>query len=309
MAHHCERSLNDSSETCEHSTAFGAVGATDRKGASDMRTNLRMGTTLLATLLACSLVACTSSDSSSGGTGGSVAPTGTGGSGGGGGSTATTPTGLGTLCPAPQQLINDFTYAGLDGGAAGDARFGGNGKLAGGSFISPADGANALHQDLSQNNWHISGTVATYSSFGLYLDNCDRIDASKFKGITFTLSGTAPNGVTLNVGTVGDTPTPTWMKANGKTTAKTTDSGRCVPTQDTQNQYYAPGCVSPNKNIPVTSAPTVVSVTWADLTGGAPDASPNPAELTSLSWSFQWAESGVAPYAVDVVIDNLGFIP
>ncbi len=250
-----------------------------------MKTILRIGTTLLA----CGLVACTSSESSTNEKKDTAPPA---------------PTGLGTLCPLPSQLINDFTYtSSLDSGAP-DARFGGGGKLSGGGFVSPT----TLNQDLTQGNWHISGTVNTYSSFGLYFDNCDRIDASKFKGITFKLSGTATGGVTLNVGTVGDTPTPAWMTANGKTTAKPTDAGRCVPTQNTNNQYYSPGCVSPSKNITVPTTPTTISVTWAELTGGTPEASPTPTEITAMSWAFYWAESGVAPYPVDVTLDDLGFI-
>jgi hypothetical protein len=260
-----------------------------------------IGSTLLASLVVCGLVACTTQESGSGGTGGSIAPTGTGGTTGGGGSTGAS--GLGTLCPAPAQVLTDFAFN-ADAGAA-DIRFGGGGTLSGGGSIYPAT---AMKQDLTQGSWHISGTVGDYSGFGLYFDNCDRVDASKYKGISFTLSGAAPGGITMMVGTAGDTANATWMAANGKTTAKTTDVGRCTPSQNTSNQYYTPGCSSPAKQIVVPATASTISVLWSDFTGGTPEASVTPSEITSIAWNFQWSGSGT-PYAVDIVMDDLAFIP
>lgn len=277
-----------------------------------MNRNRRLGHTVLGTLLACGLIACTTSEATQDGNGG----TGSGGStvtpGGTGGAVGGATGGLGTLCAPPAQVITDFTYTPSDAGST-DVRFGGNSYLTGGGSYYPNSGANALKQDLTQGNWHISGTVGDYSGLSLYFDNCDRVDAKQFKGISFTVSGTAPGGITLTVGTAGDTATGEWMLRNGKTTAKATDVGRCSPSQggkpiDTMNQYYTPGCVAPTKNIPVTTTPTPVTVAWADLTGGQPDATINPAEITSVSWIFQWQDKGT-PYAVDLVMDDLAFVP
>jgi hypothetical protein len=281
-----------------------------------MNKNLRIGHTVLGALLTCGLIACTTSEATPDGTGGSspsnggstVPASGSGGAAGGSGVT----TGLGTLCPAAAQVITNFAYTPSDAGSS-DLRFGGNGTLSGGGSFYPNSGTYALAQDLTQGSWHLSGTVGDYSGFGLYFDNCDRVDASKYKGISFTISGTAPGGITLTVGTAGDTAAGEWMLRNGKTTAKATDVGRCAPSQngkptDTMNQYYTPGCTAPTKNIPVTTTPTPVTVLWADLTGGLPDPTVNPAELTGISWIFQWQEKGT-PFAVDIVMDDLAFIP
>ena len=59
----------------------------------------------------------------------------------------------------------------------------------------------------------------------------------------------------------------------------------------------------------MTSTPTAVSVLWSDISGGSPEASvATPAEITSISWTLPWS-SGGATYPVDLVIDDLSFIP
>ena len=247
------------------------------------------------------LVACTTQESGSGGAGGSTPPTGTG------GSTGAPVTGLGTLCPLPSADITNFAYTASDSGVTDQPRFGGgSGTLQGGGSYYPSSGATAIKSNITQGNWHFSGTVSDYSGFGLYFDLCDRVDASAFKGVTFTVSGNIPS-ITFGVGTVDDTPTGTWMLSpGGKTTAKATDSGRCTPTSG--NQYYHPGCVDPIASVPVTAAPVAQSVTWALLTGGAPVASPKPNEITSIYWYFPWQDKGT-PYDLDFTIDDLKFIP
>jgi len=34
-----------------------------------------------------------------------------------------------------------------------------------------------------------------------------------------------------------------------------------------------------------------------------------PSEITSISWTIPWTASGAAPYPIDLVIDDLSFIP
>jgi hypothetical protein len=282
---------------------------------------LRVGTisgSLLAVLcLAGGPVACTTQEA--GGTGGSVgsggATVGSGGATAAGGTTGSSD-GSGTLCLPPQQDITNFTYALSDAGTTStkEVRFGSEGTLQGGQNYYPTSGTNALTSDVTQSNWHISGTVGDYSGFALYFDSgstkCDRVDASAFKGISFTISGSVPHGnaITLAVGTAGDTPSGTWMHdVGGLTTAKATDVGRCTPTSG--NQYYHPGCGDPTTQIPVTASPTPQTVNWANLTGGTPEASPNPSEITSIYWILPWTGSGDTAYAVDLVLDDIKFIP
>jgi len=263
----------------------------------------------MAMLLAGGLVACTTQEASPDGTGGAMVGTGgaavgSGGASGGAGASG----GEGTLCPAPQQVITDFTFLQNDAGNASttEARFGSSGTLQGGESFYPT----TMTSDVTQGNWHLSGTVSDYTGFALYFDNCDHLDASAFKGIRFTISGSVPQGdaITMGVGTINDTPTGTWMLSpGGDTSALPTDAGKCTPTSGTQ--YYHPGCGDPTTQIPVTAAPVVQNVLWTDLTGGTPDSSPTPSEITSIYWYFPWSGAGATPYDVDLVIDDLGFIP
>jgi len=266
------------------------------------------------------LVACTTQEAAPSGTGGSTpgaggTATGTGGAGAAGSSGATT--GLGTLCPPPQQVITSFTYTPSDAGTADttSVRFGSAGSLQGGtSYYGGAGATSPLTSDVTKNNWHITGTVGDYSGFALYFDSgatpCDRVDASQFKGISFKISGSVPHGgsvITFGVGTVKDTPSGTWMiSPGGKTSAKATDVGSCTPTSGTQ--YYHPGCGDPTIQIPVTADPVVQNIPWADLTGGTPLANPDPSGITSIYWYFPWTGSNDTAYAVDFTIDDLSFI-
>ena len=212
----------------------------------------------------------------------------------------------GTLCPAPTTpLITDFTYAPPDGGTTNtnEVHFGSWGGLTGGEYVYPA----AITSDVSQSNWHISGTVGDYSGFGLYFDNCNRLDVSMYKGLSFNISGSmGSNQLTLSVGTLNDTSAAGWINTHG---GNTTDPGRCVPTSGT-GQYSEEGCSSPTKTIAVTDTPTMVTVLWTDFTGGSPEANvATPGDITHISWTLPWSGSGGTTYPVDIVIDDLSFIP
>jgi alpha-L-fucosidase len=215
----------------------------------------------------------------------------------------------GTLCPLPATaLISDFTYTPpVDGGVPNttSVRFGTYGALTGGGYVY--SGSYPLASDVTQSNWHISGTVGDYSGFGLYFDGCNRLDASKYKGISFKISGTIgqSNQLTLNVGTLNDSLAAGWINTHGGTSS---DPGRCIPVSGT-SQYYEQGCSNPTKTISVTDTPTVVSVLWSDFTGGTPDTSvATPSEITNISFTLPWT-SGGTQYPVDVTVDDLSFIP
>jgi alpha-L-fucosidase len=217
----------------------------------------------------------------------------------------------GTLCPPPATpLITDFTYAPLDGGTASttEVHFGsGYGVLAGGEYVYPTSGATPLTSDVTNSDWHIRGTVGDYSGFGLYFDNCNRIDASKYQGLSFKISGSLGTStpLKLQVGTLNDSIAPAWINTHN---GNSSDPGRCIPTSGT-GQYSQEGCATPNKSIPVSDTPTVVNILWGDFTGGSPDVSvATPAEITFISWTLPWTAGGT-PYPVDLVIDDLSFIP
>jgi hypothetical protein len=71
------------------------------------------------------------------------------------------------------------------------------------------------------------------------------------------------------------------------------------------NQYDGT-CLSPSKIIPVSADTVTRTVKWADLSGGKPQASVDPKELTSLSWILPWNGTGPV-YNVDITIDNVMF--
>jgi hypothetical protein len=51
-----------------------------------------------------------------------------------------------------------------------------------------------------------------------------------------------------------------------------------------------------------------VILSWADLTGGKPQASITPSQLTSISFYFSYSPTS-ASYPVDITIDDLSFVP
>jgi hypothetical protein len=239
------------------------------------------------------------------GTGGGTA---TGGSSAGGVSTSGA-----VACPNPTQaLIHSFTYVPADGAAAdagvSDITFGDFSatSLSGGTFIYPTS---AITSDMSGSNWHITGTVGDYTGMGLYFNNCALIDASAYRGISFTISGTinspAPNTLTLGVSIAADTIATSWYQTYPEAGAATPNFGRCIPASSNK---YDGTCGDPQKAITITSTPTPVTILWGDLIGGKPVASVNPAEITGVYWFFPWTGAGAASYTIDIIIDDLSFV-
>jgi len=289
---------------------------TERK--TSMKTSRRDGNTLLATLLACGLVACGSNGTSSGGTGGNggvgggtTAPAGTGGGGTAGTTGAFSPDGK--LCLGPTKaLITDFTYA---GGTADTTQvhFGDSSTLGGSEYVYPTGtDSYPLTSDMRASNWHISGTVGTYSGFGLYFDGCNRIDASAYQGISLKISGTVEQDgmVTFGVDTLDDSITATWLNSHGSTGA--VNPGRCNPPADpTLNQWSQAACANPTASIPVTSTPTVQTILWTDFSGGKPESSVKPSDIIGIHWFFPnppgAGTASPTTYTVDITLDDLSF--
>jgi hypothetical protein len=294
---------------------------------------------LLLTLAASGLVACSKGETTPGetgvggtpsGTGGSLgvggsstAPRGTGGSVGTGGSTST-PGGTGgatvgggtdgTLCPSPAQpLITDFTYD-PSSTSTSEVHFGGSGGLAGGEYLYPTDGDFPLKSDVTGSSWHITGNVGTYSGFGLYLDGCNRIDASAYAGISFKVSGTVEQegGFTLVVDTLNDSITAAWLNSHGGNVSPTAP-GRCEPPASAPNQWAQSDCLTPTQVIPVTETPEVQTILWSDFAGGKPEASVTPSDIIGIHWYFPnppgAGTASPTPYNVDITLDDLSFVP
>lgn len=287
-----------------------------------MRTNLQFGNVLAILVAGVGLAACTtqSATTGTGGSTGSVGGTGGGtttGTGGSGGASYATSQGITCLPPAATGLITDFTYAPTDAGMT-QVHFGDDSTtLSGGEFVYPDPTSTSkypLVSDVSGSNWHITGAVGDYSGFGFYYDNCNRIDATGFTGISFKISGTVMgNALTFEVDTLNDTIAPAWLTAHGSTTAMPTDPGTCLPPTSAANQYAQTTCVEPTTSVPVTATPTTVTVHWTDFTNGkTTDIAPQPKDIVGIRWILPTpAGAGTTTpttYPLDITIDDISFV-
>lgn len=272
----------------------------------------------------CGALGCVSNEgnAAAGGAGGSSTGGSTSATGGTTGTTGGAPSGgaagagTATACALPTgTLISDFSTP----DALDSAKVTFVGPPSGGTYHypKPTDVPAPMFpiaSDASLGNWRISGTIGSYSGFGLYFDSCSKVDASQYKGIRFKIQGSVAMGETvqLNVGTAADEIAASWFnshKAAPSDADRPPNFGRCMPATG----QYDGTCGSPSKAIPVTATATTITVLWADLLGGKPEASVNPSELIFISWSFPPpAGAGTtAPttYMADVTIDDLEFVP
>ncbi len=300
-----------------------------------MSTNLRVENLLGILFVGCGLLACTTQAAPTG-TGGSGAGTsGSGTGGGGGGTTGTAGAGGGAyaasdgvLClpPAATGLITNFTYAPADGATpvTDQVAFGDNTTtLSGGEFVYPnasSTSAYKLVSDVTGSNWHITAPamVGDYSGFGFFFQSgsagCNHINATGFKGISFTISGTVQGGsLTFEVDTLNDTIKPAWLTAHAGTPGAT-DPGACDPGGTAATtQYTQTVCVEPTTAITVGSTPTTVNVLWSQFTNGKTDPSPVPTDIVGIRWVLpvpaQIGTATVVTYPLDITVDNITFIP
>jgi hypothetical protein len=310
---------------------------TETKGAIFMNPNLRTGSLSLAILFIVGALGACTTQAVDGGTGGTGPTTGSGGtttgSGGGGGSgvvcnpnNGSFAPNAGIACPPPPPsgLISDFTVsadAGVPDGGLTQARFGDDSTTLSGGESTYANTPGTIASNVAGGDWHITGNVANYAGFSLYFDDilvnnmpCNMVDASAFTGISFTIWGsTAGNPITMAMGIVDDTPTPSWFMSVGATlSTMPTPAGSCIPNANGM-QYYHPGCADPTApaiSIPASADSAAnakpVSFKWADFVNGACKPNVIPNQIVSVAWQFAWA-TGMAPYAVDIHIDNLTF--
>jgi hypothetical protein len=257
------------------------------------------------------------SGGSAGSTGGSAGKGGSGGTGGSAGTADSGPdSGPPVICPPPvpltrcmpatpvaSPLVSDFTAeAGTPTvfGAYGSPIWGGAYAYPG-TVPEPCTDAGLpmypIASDLSGGSWHISGTVGTYSGFGLWW-NCTSggmdygvctIDASAYSGIQFSIRGNAgPTGsVGLAISTADDTAVSTDV-------AKPS-CGTCT----------AAMCTTPAVTVPVSATATTVTLRWSDFMGGAPSAL-DPSKITAIAFTLPWAGTGTS--AADLTIDDIRFV-
>jgi hypothetical protein len=238
----------------------------------------------------------------------------------------------GSICTgvAPTaSLIADFD--GVNNAAFGT--FGAD-PLVGGTYVNLTS---SLTEDFSNQNWHLVGTVFGHQDFfGLYW-NCTAaasggctMDASQFSGIQFDIKGNVGPSHTLNF-TLG--------RAENDTATANAMCGSCVAPADASSTESA--CRGPRivLNVPLTTSATdagtatTVTLHWADLSGGVPNASVDPHQLTGILWFFTdppAADGGTATdagstdagdastdgprpgapsYDTDFFIDNVRFLP
>jgi len=206
--------------------------------------------------------------------------------------------------------ISDFSFV-PDAGSTSSVHFGDATTFSGEEYVYPTGSGYPLSSDVTGNNWHISGTIGDYSGFGLSFDECSRLDASAYGGISFTISGVVGMGstVTMDVGTLDDTVTASWLNAHGGTAAADAP-GFCIPVSG--SAYYHPGCADPTATIPVLATPTTVNLRWSDFTGGQPVSAVDANGIVTIFWYFPApagaGTSSVATYPVDITIDDLKFI-
>ena len=216
-------------------------------------------------------------------------------------------------------LISDFA-------SVSGATFGmfGQDPVVGGTYMKSA----ALNDfDYNDASWHITGQVFSHHDlFGIYW-NCTAassggctLDVSQWKGISFTIKGNVgpDNAVGFTMG-----------RADNDTPTENATCGTCVPAADAATAEDS--CHGPRTTITVPSDHTTVktvNLLWADLTGGSPQASIDPHQLTGILWFFHDAPADAGSstedggifdagadgpsgpsYAVDFVIDDIKFLP
>ena len=161
------------------------------------------------------------------------------------------------------------------------------GNLDGGVYVYPSSLTPAAGEFL-----RFDGQVKDYTGIGVWLSGC--IDASKFRGLRFTISGAV--GASGNV--------QFFLITNRDKDVDVDNSiGACVPA-DPNDPW--PSCHPPAVMLPVTAAPTTQSIPWTALKNGLPSATTNGSDIIAIEWAFDWS-GGAKPYAAQLTIDDLEF--
>jgi hypothetical protein len=185
----------------------------------------------------------------------------------------------------------------------------------GGPYVYPSNPAcstSPLTQTISAHSWHVTGAIGNaagdYAGFGLWLEPC-MADFSAYGGISFTISGTTDSTRTLKV--VVQTSS---NSAHAASSCKS-NVGTCVATD-------GGSCTDASVTVTLSDTATTVTLHWTDFTGGSPNASPNPAEITGIQfqppapYTYPWDnDAGTVvrtlsnPYNLNVTIGDITLVP
>lgn len=185
-------------------------------------------------------------------------------------------------------VVTDFPKADVQVFGKGD--FGGGFSVFGAGLMLDTTTTDALH---------VTGTVNNYGhGFNIWFNVCSSL--AGFTGVSFKLGGTAGTDNLINFEFQTNSNYPWQPRPMDK-------KGACTAT-DAENPWNE--CVPPAKNgIMIPATPAEVTITWADLTGGAPvawDPTTGPNEVVGIQFQFPW--SGTATeYTVDVTLDDVTF--
>lgn len=159
--------------------------------------------------------------------------------------------------------------------------------FSGGFFTYPSG---SITNDIANDNLTASGTVSTYSGFGLYVTYCG--DASSYAGIRFKISGDAgeSGSVVFHV----QTNATKW--ADGQ-------KGSCLGPSNLQHS----NCVPPTTLISgISAVPKEVTILWSDVKDGKPVATTDGSDIIGFNWAFTWPAA--AAYAASIVIDDVELV-
>jgi hypothetical protein len=220
----------------------------------------------------------TATGGNSTGTGGASAQAGTPGTAGSGGATQVTFK-CGGQKPT-QPIITSF-----DGFMADEWASPGN--LAGGVYVYP----DALKPSAGE-FFRLAAEVSTYTGMGVYFNGC--VDASKYKGVRFTIYGDPGAS-----GTVRFFP----VVNRNRDVSTEFSVGSCIPS-DPSDPWLT--CHPPEMSLPVTSTPTEHYVPWTAFEGGTPTLLTDGSDVLTLEWAFRWLDGDTA-YKGELTVDNVAF--
>lgn len=211
----------------------------------------------------------------------------------------TTTTGGGTTtfgCPGVLPSSADITdFANLDTSMEDPGWWGGapnNMSFWGGIYTYPSAVAAAVNNDAL----NVTGTVNDYAGFGLWFGNC--ANAGAYSGVQFTISG-------LLDGMDGGAIRVLFLTNANYPVDAVNMKGACVYTSEA-TKYEE--CVHASVTTAIPAGGGTVTVMFANATGGTPQPTVNAAQLMGIEWAFDWSQAAT-PYPVDVVVDDVVFVP
>ncbi|HEX3773953.1 MAG TPA: hypothetical protein VHV51_05775 [Polyangiaceae bacterium] len=255
----------------------------------------------------------------------------------GSGTAGTGPLPTGVMCP-PVGSATLSNFDPVDGSTSSGTWGDFTDQFSGGEFIYPSGTQMyPLTSDTSMGNFHVTGTVGTYSGIGLFwgpnlmtcataatdagaCPACNEVDLSAYDGITFSIKGSAPamtaaNVITFSVDIAPDDVSDAFANAH-KSDPMAADQGpsfaSCTPSSAMPNANDGT-CAAPSFKVTITDTAQTVNVKWSDFTGGKPQAGVDPKQISGIRWILP-TPAGVgtallATYDLDLTIDDFGLIP